>query len=268
MNEAAIITAFVSLLLAGLAGSLHCVGMCGPILLGFSQVFERSRITVHGRPIGRSWAVGADFACYHAGRLWTYAMLGFAAGWVGQGLRASGAWLGWQRPVALAIAVAVILCGVALLGIVPSQRVSSLLNTCGLARLRQWHIVEALLHGRGPVPRLLLGAVMGLLPCGLVYAMLVVVAALPHPLLSAAGMIAFGIGTLPALTAVLLAARVLPEWVRRHGTRLAAVTLIVTGAWMFARTLAASPETGHCPFCVTPTTISAGTLRVPGSGDA
>ncbi|MCE9592351.1 MAG: sulfite exporter TauE/SafE family protein [Planctomycetes bacterium] len=45
---------------------------------------------------------------------------------------------------------------------------------------------------------------MGLLPCGLVYAMLAVVATLPHPLLSASGMVVFGLGTLPALIAVLL----------------------------------------------------------------
>ncbi len=249
MSMSAIITAYVSLLVAGLAGSLHCIGMCGPILLGFSQVFERSRVTVEGRATGRAWAGAADFACYHIGRIWTYAMLGLLAGFAGQGLRASGAWLGWQRPVSLGVAVAVVLCGVVLLGLIPGLRTDAWLTSCATRRFRGRAWFDALLHGRGAAPRLLLGAVMGLLPCGLVYAMLVVVAALPHPLLSAAGMVAFGLGTLPALTGVLVATRLLPAWVRAHGTKLAAVTLIITGGWMAARTLSASPQTGYCPFC-------------------
>lgn len=255
MSASALITAYVSLLVAGLAGSLHCVGMCGPILLGFSQAFERVRVSVEGRSLsGRGGMIGGaalEFACYHVGRLWTYAMLGLLAGFAGRGVRASGAWLGWQKPAAIALAAAVVVCGIVLLDVVPGLRVASTDQGCLSRRFRGLAWFDALLHGRGLMPRLLLGAVMGLLPCGLVYAMLVVVAALPHPMLSALGMVAFGLGTLPALTAVLLSARLLPAWVRAHGTRLAAITLILTGGWMLTRTLMASPQTGHCPFCVT-----------------
>lgn len=258
MSTQALLTAYASLLVAGLAGSLHCIGMCGPILVGFSQAFERVRLSMHGQPLAtrgvraRRWLTAAslEFAAYHVGRLWTYAMLGLVAGFAGQGLRTSSTWLGWQKPASIALAAAVIVSGLVLLDLLPGVRLSSWATGCAKGKLRGLGWFNALLHGRGLAPRLLLGAVMGLLPCGLVYAMLVVVAALPHPLLSALGMIAFGLGTLPALTGVLLTAQLLPSWVRAHGTRLAAVTLIVTGAWMMGRTLTASPQTGYCPFCV------------------
>ena len=71
---------FGGLLLTGLAGSLHCVGMCGPVLLGLSRRL----------PEGRSFAV--DALAYHLGRIWTYMLLGLLAGAFGQRLhRAMGA---------------------------------------------------------------------------------------------------------------------------------------------------------------------------------
>lgn len=239
-----------SLLLAGLAGSLHCVGMCGPILLGFDRAFERVRLSVEGSPLGRSSVVLLEFGWYHLGRLWTYGLLGLAAGFAGEALRASGAWLGWQRPVAIGLAAAVILCGLLLCGVVPGVRLERVLGAeGGCRRWAGWRWFDVLVQGRGPGPRLLLGAVMGLLPCGLVYAMLVAVAALPHPVYAAAGMITFGIGTLPSLSAVLLASRSLPAWIRSHGTTLAGLALIAAGVWMMGRTLAVSSQSGHCPFC-------------------
>ena len=71
---------FGALALTGLAGSLHCVGMCGPILLGLSRRL----------PEGRSFS--SDALAYHLGRLWTYALLGLAAG--AFGLRLERAWGG------------------------------------------------------------------------------------------------------------------------------------------------------------------------------
>lgn len=228
-------TIYLSLLAAGLAGSLHCVGMCGPILLGFSQVFEQ----------GGTSSLRRDFACYHAGRIWMYATLGFAAGLLGTGLRHGSAVLGWQRWAAVAISALVVLAGVGLLGLIPGLKVEQAVS-CGVKRFGKHPWFASLLHGRGAMPRLLLGATMGLLPCGLVYAMLVVVAALPSPWHAALGMIVFGLGTLPSLTAVIGTSSWLRSkmdhtrwttWIRSQGSRIAAVMLILTGAWMMARTL-------------------------------
>jgi sulfite exporter TauE/SafE len=229
---------YLSLVTAGLAGSLHCVGMCGPILAGFAQVFRGPGVEVERRfSTGGLWL---DFAAYHLGRIWTYALLGLVAGLAGTGMRHGSVELGWQRPVALVFCLLVILSGVLLLGIVPGLKPDALIDGCALQRLGRWPPFRSLLRGSGFPARLLLGAVMGLLPCGLVYAMLVLAAALPTPLHAAAAMATFGIGTIPALSAVLLAGRLIPPWVRAHGTRIAAVLLILTGVWMTARTLVAS----------------------------
>ena len=240
MSETGRLALFGTLFVAGLAGSLHCLGMCGPILASFSQVFQGDDENRGSRSLQR------DFLVYHAGRIWTYGVLGFIAGSAGQGLREGGALLGWQRPVSIAISSLVILTGVVLSGLLPGVRLETLISGCGLRRLYEWPWFLRLLHGRELLSRFLLGATMGLLPCGLVYAMLVLTAAMPTPIHSALGMLAFGLGTVPSLSVVLLASWSASGWLRRHGSRIVAVTLIVTGGVMLARTLLVpSDPTSH-----------------------
>jgi len=242
MLDAAQLTVYGSLLVAGLAGSLHCIGMCGPILLSFTQVFDAA-----ARARGEEGtSARSDFFWYHAGRIWTYGVLGFLAGWAGQGVRDSSAHLGWQRPVSVLIGAVVVVTGVVLIGVIPGLRLERLWSGCGVHKLRGVSWFRALLEGPGRISKILLGAAMGLLPCGLVYAMLAVVATLPGPLHAALGMVVFGLGTLPALSAVLLAGRAVPQRWRVRGTRLAGVALILVGCWMTARSLIVEPETG-CP---------------------
>ena len=232
MSDATQGAVLASLFLTGLAGSLHCVAMCGPLLLGFSRVLS-----------GGAGSSRLDFVYYHAGRIWTYGMLGLLAGWVGLGLRESSAALGWQRPLAALFALSIIAAGVAASGLVPGLRLDlSPPGSCWRTPRRPtW--LAAFLHEPRRGARLLLGAVMGLLPCGLVYAALLLAATLP-PLYSALGMALFGAGTLPALSALLLGSRFLPPWVRAQGSRWAAALLVAVGLFMLARALLA-PLHGH-----------------------
>jgi len=254
-----LLTIYSSLLIAGLAASLHCIGMCGPILLGFAEVFERTTLTINGRPVADDRSAQQprsliwDFACYHAGRIWTYAVLGFGAGWLGQGIRDSSHYLGLQFPLAIAVSAAVIVSGVMLLGVLPIGKIDAWLAGCGAGGLTEKKWFVNLTHHHGWIARLLLGVVMGLLPCGMVYAVLLVVVPMPTPLHSAAGMVIFGLGTLPSLTGVLLAHRVVPRRFRAHGSRLVAVIIIMAGSWMMARTLIVWPipggDDGQYPSC-------------------
>ena len=241
MSDASQWTVYGSMALAGLAGSLHCVGMCGPILFSFAQVFEDAA----ERSCGSRPSLRVDLTLYHAGRIWTYGVLGFLAGLAGQGLRATTAYLGWQQPLSVLVGLLVIVSGLALLGIIPGLRALGKPSGCAVERLRGPSWFLTLVRSPGGLPRLLLGATMGLLPCGLVYAMLAVAAALPSPLHAALGMVVFGLGTLPSLSAVLLAGRILPAWLRVHGMRMAAVAVILAGCWMTARTLMPHMLHGH-----------------------
>lgn len=213
---------YASLFLTGLAGSLHCVGMCGPILLGL----HREMGAVRG-------GAGLGFLYYHAGRLWTYGILGFAAAWAGSELAGH---LGWQQPLAVLASLAVIVSGAAALGWIPGLRLRlTAPAACASTARRPW--LAALVHEPRPSAKLLLGAIMGLLPCGLVYAALAVAATLPGPAHGALAMLAFGAGTLPALSALVLAGRLWPRRLRLHGTRAAALLLLGVGLFMLARAL-------------------------------
>jgi sulfite exporter TauE/SafE len=212
---------FGALMLTGLAGSLHCIGMCGPVLLGLSR-----RI-----PQGRSF--GSDALAYHLGRLWTYVLLGLIAG--AFGLRLEQTW-GGRRAFAFALGAVVVLNGLLLLRRKGSRVETWLASRLG-ALLRTVMTGTGLAGRRGFIARVLVGAVMGLTPCGMVWMALIPAAALGHPLLSGLGMLCFGLGTLPALSSVVLLDRLMTQRFRRHGRTFAAIALILAGVWLFARAL-------------------------------
>src|SRR6185369_15932837 len=91
-----------SLFLAGLAGSLvHCVGMCGPFVLG--QVAADVEATRAGRYGEWGRLAGAALVPYHLGRLTTYTMLGAVAG-AATALFASTSVFGWLSGALLVVA--------------------------------------------------------------------------------------------------------------------------------------------------------------------
>lgn len=170
--------------LAGLVGSPHCLGMCGPFVLA----------------CGRS---PAGASAYHAGRLTTYATLGALAGTFGDVLPGPS-WI----PAAISLLV-VAWFAAALAGLVPEPR----LSIPGNARAMRWAMGR-----KGVASRYVLGAANGLLPCGLVYAALGIPLASGNAAVGAFAMVLFGLGTVPALAALTLGARRLLGtglWLRR-----------------------------------------------------
>ncbi len=180
----------VSLFLAGLAGSLtHCVGMCGPFVLG--QVMA----DVEAVPAGRygEWRrlSGAALLPYHLGRFTTYSALGALAGAV-TSIFASSPAFGWLAGALLLLAAALMLAQA--FGFVAG--IESPL-TASLARL-----AGPLASSRKPVARYGLGVVLGFLPCGFLYGALAAAAGTGSPVSGATAMAAFTAGTMPALIAV------------------------------------------------------------------
>lgn len=210
----------------GLLNALHCWGMCGGIVAALQGM------GAPGRP-------GLALA-YNLGRLASYITLGGLAGGLFAlgGSEAETRFLWLQGLGCLAL----VLAGLHLAGIP--------LPMGGAGRFAQavWRLLGARTRHLLPldsVPRALLaGAVWGLLPCGLVYAMLAVGAGTGSAHGGALAMLAFGLGTQPAmLAASLLAARMgalqLPSgWRRSVG--LAVVLLALT--WFGLQRL---PGTGH-----------------------
>ncbi|WP_417466229.1 sulfite exporter TauE/SafE family protein [Kordiimonas sp.] len=180
-----------TLFLGGLMGSAtHCVGMCGPFVVAQ---------TAHLPTSGTALAPARGFALipYHLGRMTTYMALGILA--------ASISGLVFSVPIQRGIAF-VLLCFAGLLfffSAVPSVKARVVLPFWhkGLARLGQLigRFATPFFKGATPLHRYALGLTLGFLPCGLLAAALMAVAATANPLSAAFGMAAFCVGTVPAL---------------------------------------------------------------------
>ena len=135
---------------------------------------------------------GRRGAAWHLGRLGTYAVLGALAG-------TFGAILPGPSWVAAAVSsVLLIWFAGALAGLLPEPS----LRISGLTRL-----ATRAAGNDGFGPGFILGLATGLLPCGLVYAALAIPVASGSPIAGALSMVAFGLGTVPALMALSMGAR-------------------------------------------------------------
>ena len=196
---------------AGLLGSAHCLGMCG----GISGLFAVNvNISSLKQQIPKAIA-------YNAGRLATYAALGAVVATLGKG--AAGSIPTLAAPVRLVSGLLIILVG---LQVAFHWRLLSFVENAG-ARL--WRRVAPAAKGLVPVENLLqalgLGLIWGLLPCGLIYSVLLIAATTTEPSSGGLVMLAFGLGTMPAMVATGVSASKLAQFVSRK--RLGAGLLIV-----------------------------------------
>jgi sulfite exporter TauE/SafE len=215
----------------GLASSLHCVQMCGPIVLSFSLPLGA------GAPAGSRRRLVLAHLAYNAGRILTYGALGAAAGALGGALGFAGRLAGIENAAALLGGALMVVAGFLLLDLIPSAQ---------LRRLDPFGVASrflAPLARRVTSPtiasKLALGLMLGFLPCGLVYAALLKAAATGSPVTGALTMVAFGSGTVLALLAVGLASSAFGLKLGRGGARYAAVGVIVLGAFLIWRGLGA-----------------------------
>lgn len=196
-------------LVLGLAGSVHCAVMCGPLVL----------------LVAKSRRSSCDSVAYHAGRIATYAGIGILFGTLGHSLALAG----WQRGLSIFAGVAILaglfLSSTAALKTPVVKLVTRLKSTFG-----------HLLQQRSLTAQFGLGAINGLLPCGLVYVAAAGAAATGHPLAGAGYMAVFGLGTLPMLLGMVLAGERLPFAARLH--RLLPVSVAVVAVLLILRGLA------------------------------
>jgi hypothetical protein len=224
---------FYLVLAFGFVSSLHCVQMCGPLVLTYSVAVNS---TATRRPL-----LGLHLA-YNAGRTITYSLLGAAAGLIGGTMRFVGRLAGFEGVAAIVAGIAMLLTGLVLLGMSPIfkgwrglQMPSQLLKPAG-----------RLMSSSSASSKLLLGMLMGFLPCGLIYAALMKALGEATPLSGALTMLAFGLGTSVALVAVGLGSSAATRKLARWGTTISAVTVLVMGILLIARgTQAGNAMAGH-----------------------
>ncbi len=162
----------------GLFGSLHCIGMCGPIAL-----------TVGGRDKAQALL---NSLLYNLGRTVTYSLLGAVIGLLGRGLYLAG----FQKFFSLAIGLALLLIALLSINVETKLMKAGFFNRLVLklkANIGKW------LGTRRRFGSFTVGLLNGLLPCGLVYMAILGALSTASIFSGMAYMALFGMGTIPLM---------------------------------------------------------------------
>ena len=182
MHELAFGSAFV----AGVLGSTHCVVMCGGLATALGT---RRHGTLRGRPL-----------LYQLGRISSYATAGAIVGSFGAAAGFAFEASTWSEILRLGTALMVVLIGLNMaLGSRPGGRWLRAPERWGAHLWRRIAPLASRLPAQPALRALTLGMLWGWLPCGLVYSVLLAAAFAGSALAGGATMIAFGLGTLPAM---------------------------------------------------------------------
>lgn len=196
--------------IASLLGSGHCVGMCGGLAACYG---------CHAKSL----------ASYHLGRFFSYATLGAAAGILGKSLNAAGELAGLQHAALLLSGVLLLLSGLGVLYGAIRGNSQGALGTWVSARLSSVlrHPALATLGDSGKA--FIIGVLSGALPCGWLWAFVILAAGTGSALYGALTMIVFWAGSVPALTAVGGFAALLRVKLRPYAPRITGFALIFAG---------------------------------------
>ena len=211
--------------LGGIAGSLHCIGMCGV----FPMSLARAGAT---RPLRRQ-------LLYNAGRLNTLAFIGALSGAFGAAVAASGPFRSAERVLAIAAGALMILIGLEMLGLV--GRISARAAAFTQRTLTRW--LSGVMASPSPAAPLALGIFNAFLPCQLIYAFVARAAATASAIDGALLMLAFGLGTIPAMLTLGMTRVLAGPRVRLHLSRVAGVLVVAFGIVTLLR--GALPDAGH-----------------------
>jgi len=203
----------IAVLLVGLLGGVHCLGMCGSIVGIFTAQVPKQ---------AARWPF---HLAYSSGRIASYAAAGALVGAVGQaGLLMRDA-VPVQHLLFALSSLMLVALGLYLAGVWGAVRQ---LERMGGGLWKRLQPYTALLLPVNTVPRALgLGALWGWLPCGLVYSVLLTALASGSATQGALIMLAFGLGTLPNLLAIGLFWESIKGWVQSPRVRLAAGGLVM-----------------------------------------
>ncbi len=241
--------------LLGLLGAVHCVGMCGGIVAAFSSAAPARPFPVKVATMAIAPPLVLDsvlrVGAYNLGRIASYAVAGALAGGMLGGVQAA------LDLASLRLAMYWLANGMLLalgLYLMDAWRGLAVLEKAGRHLWR--HIQPAMRHlvpVDHPLKALALGALWGWVPCGMVYSVLTTAMLSGSAASGALVMLAFGLGTLPALMAMGLAGEKLRALVRHPQVRQVAGA-VVAGFGLLGMWRAASGMHGGWLdlLCVTP----------------
>ena len=168
---------WLTALLIGFAGSVHCLGMCSPLVLAVtglrpSAIFNR--------------------LIYNAGRITTYGLAGATVSGIGMMLPLHR----YQNAVSIALGIALITVGLSGLSTLRVPLVHSVIHRLTTAIKQRF---STFLSNKSYVSMFIMGSLNGMLPCGLTLFALTACLALQGPIDGFNFMVLFGAGTLPVM---------------------------------------------------------------------
>jgi sulfite exporter TauE/SafE len=208
----------ISALILGLLGSLHCVGMCGPI--AFMLPVDRSN----------SFKKVSQIGIYHFGRLLAYSIIGLVFGLVGKSLYIFGI----QQQLSIIIGILMIV-----IVILPHK-------TIGKYNLSKplYKVISKVKTGLGKALKkktadtfLTIGFLNGFLPCGLVYMAVFGAIATGSLVEGSFYMVLFGLGTIPLMTTAIYLGKFLNSTLKQRIQKAIPVFIVIIGALFILRGL-------------------------------
>lgn len=205
-------------LILGLAGSLHCIGMCGPIALSLPLPATSF--------INRLPAV----LLYNLGRTITYALMGAVIGLLGKGIQLAG----FQQWASVLIGSLMVL-SVLLPALFKRMKAPSrIFDAYSAAIVKRF---GGLFRNPSLKSLFLIGLLNGLLPCGLVYVALAAALNTGDVLNAIVFMLVFGAGTIPVMAGISIVRSMLTAGIRQKVNKILSFMIVVLGLLFILRGL-------------------------------
>lgn len=205
-------------LVLGLAGSFHCIGMCGPIAFVL--------------PVDRSSKSRLFFQIflYHFGRLISYSIIGLLFGFIGKGLYLAG----FQQRLSILMGVIMIILVIVPVSIFNKFNFSKPLYRI-IGKVKQK--LGVYLNKKSNKSIFSIGFFNGFLPCGLVYMALIGSISAGSAFQGSLYMILFGIGTIPMMTGAVLLGNFVNLRIRAKIQKVIPVLVVIIGLMFILRGL-------------------------------
>ena len=212
---------YLTLFLIGfLGGFSHCIGMCGGFVVTYTlKIAENeplSNLSYFQKLIPHFF--------YNTGRLLTYTILGEIFGLIGGTLGVVFAIQNFQGGLQLLAGIVMLIMGLDLAGLIHNIAPDEFPGVNLFKRM-----VNALFYKVNRKNIFILGMVLGLIPCGLVYAAVAKAAATQSIIGGFMTMLIFGLGTFPAMILTGLTADLISVKMRGRLYRIAAILVILLG---------------------------------------
>jgi sulfite exporter TauE/SafE len=212
---------FYTAIIMGLAGSLHCAGMCSPLAMAVTR--------------NKPFLISSIL--YNSGRIFIYALLGALAAAMGAFIHLSS----YQQLISILLGCIFILAGFSF----QNMRVLFIDKAIVSFTSKLKKAFGVVISQKSGATTFLLGMINGMLPCGLTYLALSACLILPSASEGFLFMISFGLGTWPVMIGTIKLIGLAQTGLNFSLARLSKVALVFIGCTLLVRVWWVHPHTAN-----------------------